>query len=87
MLASRDPRDDLLDAQSSGGGPGRTPHGNYVLSECQMEVSSSAEFTDAKPVEFASAKADLKARTDVLPYICPLPADLKPPIQMAKTSD
>ena len=29
----------------------------------------------------ANAKADLKARTDVLPYICPLPADVKPPIQ------
>jgi len=32
----------------------------------------------------ASAKADLKARTDVLPYICPLPADVKPPVIMSK---
>jgi len=29
----------------------------------------------------ANAKADLKARTDVLPYACPLPPDVKPPIQ------
>jgi aminobenzoyl-glutamate utilization protein B len=34
----------------------------------------------------ASAKADLKARTDVLPYACPLPPDVKPPVQMARTS-
>jgi aminobenzoyl-glutamate utilization protein B len=29
----------------------------------------------------ARAKADLKARTDALPYVCPLPADVKPPIE------
>jgi aminobenzoyl-glutamate utilization protein B len=28
----------------------------------------------------AHAKADLKARTDAMPYVSPLPADLKPPI-------
>ncbi len=29
----------------------------------------------------ASAKADLKARTDATPYISPMPADVKPPLQ------
>ena len=29
----------------------------------------------------ARAKADLKARTDVTPYVCPMPADVKPPLQ------
>ena len=33
------------------------------------------------PALIARAKADLKARTDVTPYDCPLPADVKPPIQ------
>ena len=33
------------------------------------------------PALRARAKADLKARTDVTPYDCPLPPDVKPPIQ------
>ena len=33
------------------------------------------------PSLIARAKADLKARTDATPYDCPLPADVKPPIQ------
>ncbi len=49
---------DLLpDPTLGGGGPGRTPHGNYVLSECRAEIATSA---DAKAVEFASAKADFE---------------------------
>ena len=33
------------------------------------------------PALIARAKADLKARTEVMPYDCPLPADVKPPIR------
>ena len=33
------------------------------------------------PALIARAKADHKARTEVTPYDCPLPADVKPPIQ------
>jgi aminobenzoyl-glutamate utilization protein B len=33
------------------------------------------------PTLIERAKADHKARTDVTPYDCPLPADVKPPIQ------
>lgn len=52
---------DLLpDPSLGGGGPGRTPHGNYVLSECRAEIATSADFADAKPIEFASAKADFE---------------------------
>jgi aminobenzoyl-glutamate utilization protein B len=29
----------------------------------------------------ARAKADLKARTQTMPYECPLPADVEPPLQ------
>jgi aminobenzoyl-glutamate utilization protein B len=35
----------------------------------------------ADPALIARAKSDLKARTDVTPYDCPLPAEAKPPIQ------
>ena len=33
------------------------------------------------PALIANAKADLKARHEVMPYVCPLPADVKPPLQ------
>jgi len=33
------------------------------------------------PSLIARAKADLKSRTDATPYECPLPADVRPPIQ------
>ena len=38
------------------------------------------------PALIARAKADHKARTDVTPYDCPLPADIKQPIQPRPTS-
>src|SRR5262249_203163 len=37
------------------GGPGRTDHGNFVLSEIQMEIING---TDSKEVKFGSAEAD-----------------------------
>jgi aminobenzoyl-glutamate utilization protein B len=33
------------------------------------------------PSLIARAKADLKARHEATPYVCPLPDDVKPPIQ------
>ncbi|HMK79027.1 MAG TPA: M20 family metallopeptidase [Xanthobacteraceae bacterium] len=33
------------------------------------------------PLLIADAKADLKARTEVTPYVCPMPADVQPPLQ------
>lgn len=50
----------LADPSLGGGGPGRTPHGNFVLSEFRLEVATNAEFSDAGLVEFASAKADFE---------------------------
>ena len=40
----------------------------------------------AKPELLEAAKADHKARTDVHPYVCPLPADVTPPIKMSAGS-
>jgi aminobenzoyl-glutamate utilization protein B len=34
-------------------------------------------------VLLARAKADHQARTSRTPYVCPLPADIDPPIQMS----
>lgn len=41
-------------------GPGRVAHGNFVLSELKLEVASKPDFSDAKPIEFANAKADFE---------------------------
>ncbi|MFC3126318.1 M20 family metallopeptidase [Pseudoroseomonas globiformis] len=35
------------------------------------------------PALIQQARADLKQRTDAVPYVCPLPDDLTPPIKMA----
>lgn len=48
--------DDSLPAK----GPGRVAHGNFVLSEFTAEVSTNADFTDARTLEFASARADFE---------------------------
>jgi len=39
-------------------GPGRTAHGNFVLSEAQLRISDKPDFKQSERVEFASAEAD-----------------------------
>ncbi|MBE0541093.1 MAG: PSD1 domain-containing protein [Verrucomicrobia bacterium] len=46
----------LPDENVGKGGPGRTDHGNFVLSEVEMEVQGGA--SQPRPVKFASAEAD-----------------------------
>ena len=41
-------------------GPGRVAHGNFVLSELIVEAATTADFADARKLEFASAKADFE---------------------------
>src|SRR6185437_3611092 len=48
--------DDSLPAK----GPGRVAHGNFVLTEMTVEVSASADFAEARRLEFAAAKADFE---------------------------
>lgn len=52
--------DVLPDSALPANGPGRVAHGNFVLSELSMEVSSDAAFTNARPVKFSAAKADFE---------------------------
>ncbi len=41
-------------------GPGRVAHGNFVLSEMIVEVSPTSDFSNARKLEFAGAKADFE---------------------------
>jgi aminobenzoyl-glutamate utilization protein B len=44
-------------------------------------MASTAVEALANPAIIEKAKADYKARTDVTPYVCPLPEDVMPPIK------
>jgi aminobenzoyl-glutamate utilization protein B len=44
-------------------------------------MASTAVEALSRPEVIVQAKADYKARTDRTPYVCPLPADIKPPIK------
>ena len=46
-----------------------------------MAATAVAAITDATLI--ARAKADLEARTRDNPYVCPIPAGAKPPLDMA----
>jgi len=48
----------IPDEKVGKGGPGRTEHGNFVLSELEMEVQETGGDAKARRVKFASAEAD-----------------------------
>jgi len=52
--------DVLPDKSLPANGPGRVAHGNFVLSEITAEVSSNADFTESRKLEFAMARADFE---------------------------
>jgi len=48
----------IPDDQVGKGGPGRTDHGNFVLSEVEMEIQEAGSQAKPMKVKFASAEAD-----------------------------
>ena len=52
--------DVLPDASLPVKGPGRVAHGNFVLNEIVVEVAATADFANARKLEFAGAKADFE---------------------------
>lgn len=48
----------LPDENIGKGGPGRTDHGNFVLSEVEMEVQETGSGSKPRAIKFASAEAD-----------------------------
>ena len=50
---------EMLAHDSLGGkGPGRTAHGNFVLSKAELFISRTMDFNESATVEFSSAEAD-----------------------------
>ena len=60
------------------GKSGQAKKGMIAAAKVMAAVAAEA-LTDPKLI--TEAKADLRARTDFTPYDCPLPLDLKPPLQ------
>jgi hypothetical protein len=52
--------DVFADKSLPANGPGRVAHGNFVLSEMIVEVSPTADFANARKLDFAGAKADFE---------------------------
>ena len=48
----------LTDEDLPSTGPGRTPHGNFVITEVELQLVAAGAAEKAKPMKFASATAD-----------------------------
>jgi Protein of unknown function (DUF1549)/Protein of unknown function (DUF1553)/Planctomycete cytochrome C len=49
----------MADSSLPSGGPGRTPHGNFVLSEIEVSIAPLDGSAPEKRIKFSSAEADL----------------------------
>jgi aminobenzoyl-glutamate utilization protein B len=64
-------------------GQGKTPYAHKGLVHVAKIMAGTAVDALSDPHIIASAKADLRERTSEAPYVCPLPADVKPALDMS----
>jgi aminobenzoyl-glutamate utilization protein B len=62
---------------------GKTAAAKKGMVHVAKVMAATAVQAIADPALIARAKADLAARTKAQPYVCPIPADAKPPLDMA----
>jgi aminobenzoyl-glutamate utilization protein B len=62
---------------------GKTPAAKKGMVHVAKVMAATAVQAIADKTLIARAKADLAARTKAQPYVCPIPADAKPPLDMA----
>ena len=60
---------------------GRTPHAKKGMVHVAKVMAATAVDAIRDPALVARAKADLAERTDGNPYVCPIPAEVNPPIR------
>ena len=60
---------------------GKTPLAKKGMVHVAKIMASTAVDALTRPALIDEAKADYKARTDINPYVCPLPDDIDPPIR------
>jgi aminobenzoyl-glutamate utilization protein B len=63
---------------------GKTPAAHKGMTHVAKVMAGTALDCLRDETLVARAKADLKARTAASPYVCPLPPDVKPPIEMSR---
>jgi len=62
---------------------GQSPLAKKGMVHAAKVMAATAVDALRDPALIAQAKADHAARTDGNPYVCPLPADAPPPLEMA----
>jgi aminobenzoyl-glutamate utilization protein B len=60
---------------------GKTPLAKKGMIHVAKIMASTAVDALSRPEIIDQAKADYKARTDINPYVCPLPTDISPPVK------
>ena len=65
-------------------GQGKTGYAHKGLVHVAKVMAGTAVDALNNAGIIASAKADLKARTGDTPYVCPLPADVRPALDMSR---
>ncbi|MEI8144774.1 MAG: amidohydrolase, partial [Alphaproteobacteria bacterium] len=63
---------------------GKTPAAHKAMVHVAKAMAATATQAFADPSLIAAAKADLAARTAKTPYICPIPPDVAPPLDMSR---
>jgi aminobenzoyl-glutamate utilization protein B len=62
---------------------GKTPAAHKGMIHTAKAMAATAVAALSEPALLAAAKADHAARLERNPYVCPIPADLAPPLKMA----
>ena len=63
---------------------GKTPAAHKAMVQVAKAMAAMAIAALRDPALIAAAKADLAARTKTTPYVCPIPDEVKPPLDMSK---
>jgi len=62
---------------------GKTPAAHKGMVHVAKAMATTAVHAFEDETLIARARADLQARLDAHPYVCPIPSDVKPPLDMA----
>jgi aminobenzoyl-glutamate utilization protein B len=63
---------------------GKMPAAHKAMVQAAKAMAATAVAVLSDPALLAAAKADLSARTARTPYVCPIPRDVAPPLDMSR---
>ena len=62
---------------------GKSPHAHKAMVQAAKAMAALGVTALTEPDLIAAAKADLAKRTARTPYVCPVPPDVLPPLDMS----